>query len=105
MWAKENRMPRPKPRAFAGPVRPRHDPPTLEEAVFAAQGLSDEPEQQSEIAALLIGVPESEVKPIVLRMAASPRAQAPREVLFDHSGRRAVVVERKARILVSRRKA
>ena len=46
---KQQKKPRP-------PVRVRYDPPTLEEAVFAAQGLSEDLAQQIEIAAGLMGV-------------------------------------------------
>src|ERR1700736_5973832 len=40
-----------------GPRRVRRDPPTLDEAIFAAQGLTDDPQAQVEIAASLLGVP------------------------------------------------
>ena len=41
-----------------GSRRVRHDPPTLEEAIFAARGITDEIEGQAEIAAsLLMSVP------------------------------------------------
>ena len=54
------------------PVRVRRDPPTLEEAVFAAQGLSDDLEQQVEIAAGLMGVTEDEARPLVAAAQAKP---------------------------------
>ena len=38
-------------------LRPRKELPTLEEAVTAAQCMSDSPEQQAELAAQLMGVP------------------------------------------------
>src|SRR5256885_12242215 len=37
-----------------GPRRVRHDPPTLEEAIFAARGLTDDVQEQVEIAAGLM---------------------------------------------------
>ena len=40
-----------------GSRRVRHDPPTLEEAIAAAQGLSDELDEQIEIAAGLMALP------------------------------------------------
>ena len=40
-----------------GPRRVRHEEPTLDEAITAAKGLSDELNQQAEIAASLIGLP------------------------------------------------
>ena len=39
-----------------GPRRVRRDPPTLEEAIFAAVGITDDQEQQAEIAASPDGV-------------------------------------------------
>ena len=40
-----------------GPRRVRRDPPTLDEAIFAAVGITDDHEQQAEIAASLMGMP------------------------------------------------
>jgi hypothetical protein len=37
--------------------RTRHDPPALDEAIAAAQALTDQIESQIEIAAQLIGLP------------------------------------------------
>src|SRR5688500_11053889 len=42
--------------------RTRYDPPGLDEAIAAAQGLSDRLESQIEIAAQLSGLPEDEVR-------------------------------------------
>src|SRR5215204_6126960 len=49
--------------AAAGSRSPRS--PTLEEAVVAAQGLSDDIEQQVEIASGLMGIPQEEVRPVI----------------------------------------
>jgi len=83
------------------PVRVRHDPPTLEEAVIAAQGLTDDLDHQAAIAAELMAVGIEEARDMVqkaaVRAAATKRA-APAEVAFttNRSGtQRAVVVERK----------
>ncbi len=57
------------------PVRVRRDPPTLEEAVVAAQGLSDDLEQQVEIASGLMGVPQEEVRPVIARAPPSKTAR------------------------------
>jgi hypothetical protein len=51
------RSPAKSPR-FSGPPKVRHEPPTMEEAVFAAQALANEVEQQVAIVAGLIGMPE-----------------------------------------------
>jgi len=57
--------------------RVRREPPTLEEAAFAAVGLTDDLEQQVDIAANLMGVTPEEAKPHVLKVAATTRALAP----------------------------
>jgi hypothetical protein len=62
---------RPKPPRFSGPPRVRHEPPTIREAVSAAQDLADEVEQQVAIVAGLMGLPEDEIRPHVL--SAPPR--------------------------------
>ena len=54
-----------------GPRRVRHDPPTLEEAIFAARGLTDDVEQQIDIAAGLMEVSADEVRAALKK---SPRA-------------------------------
>ena len=81
------------------PVRIRHLPPTLEEAVFAAQGLTDDVDQQAEIAAELMGATVAEAVELVRKaVGASKRAAKSDEVTFsiDRSGaHRAVVVERR----------
>jgi hypothetical protein len=40
-----------------GTRRVRRDPPTLEEAIFAAVGITDDQQAQAEIAAALMGLP------------------------------------------------
>jgi hypothetical protein len=79
---------RPRP-----PVRVRHDPPTLEEAVFAAQGITADLRQQTEIAAGFMNLPVEEVQPHVLRAAA--QVTVPSGKLGVE---RPVVVERKNRV-------
>jgi hypothetical protein len=79
-----------------GMRRVRQDPPTLEEAIFAATGLSGNAREQAEIAASLMDVPLEEA------MAAVTKARARRRnvSMIASSGRagaaRAVVVERKS---------
>jgi hypothetical protein len=77
-----------------GPRRVRHAPPTLEEAIFAARGLTDDVEQQIKIAAGLMEVPAEEVR-AALKKTPVPRQQA--TVAFTSRGgtERSVVVERK----------
>ena len=83
----------PAPKRLPGPlppVRVRRDPPTLEEAVFAAQGLSDDIEQQIEIAAGLMGVTADEARPFVA--AARPKPHVAEGRLHGAAGAPRVVV-------------
>ena len=79
-----------------GPRRVRHEVPTLEEAIAAAQGLSDELNEQAEIAASLIGLPCDQVRTELLKLA-RPRKDVIRSVAFvgPASAPRTFVVERK----------
>jgi len=93
------------------PVRVRYDPPTLEEAVLAAQGFMDDAEDQAAFAAELMGAPIEEARDLVAKMAvraaATRRAPAP-EVTFSSNragAQRAVVVERKPSVTVERKTA
>lgn len=78
-----------------GPRRVRHDPPTLEEAIFAARGLSDDVEAQVEIAAGLMEVASDEVRALLKKTPAPRKSSA--TVAFTSRGgtERSVVVERK----------
>lgn len=79
----------PKLRKALPPPRVRKEPPTIEEAVSAAQGLTSEIAMQIEIAAGLMGVSEDEIRPFV-------STRATRSIAIPMSGRRAVVVERRS---------
>ena len=88
-----------KPQAWKtkyGPRRVRQEAPTLEEAIAAAQGLSEELDQQAEIAAALMGLPYDEVHAVLLKTAA-PRKDLKTSVVFTGpaSAPRTIVVERK----------
>jgi hypothetical protein len=86
-----------------GPRRVRHDPPTLAEAVTAAQGLTDNLSEQVEIAASLIGLAPEKVRDAV--MAAAPQRRNVNVVAVGGGARgsRSVIVERKpARRMVNR---
>ncbi|MFG5117725.1 hypothetical protein [Methylorubrum sp. POS3] len=106
------------------PIRVRREPPTIAEAVAAAQDLADDVEQQVEIAAGLIGLAADEVRPHVLSAAkaasrpqrspeqrieqrimspASPNRAPPRAVIVERRSRPAVVVERRGRPFEPRR--
>ena len=79
-----------------GRRRVRVDLPTLEEAITAAQGLSDDMEAQIEIAASLMGMPQDQVRTAMTKVAA-PRKAPNRTIAFTGpaSAPRSVVVERK----------
>lgn len=78
-----------------GPRRVRHDPPTLDEAIFAAKGLTDSLQAQAEIAASLMGLPVETVRPQVLKTAPDRSASTRVIAAGERGTRRAVVVERR----------
>ena len=79
-----------------GKRRVRHEAPTLEEAIAAAQGLSDDLDEQAEIAAALIGPPHDQVRAELSKIA-RPRKDTAKSVVFTGpaSAPRTIVVERK----------
>jgi 2-phospho-L-lactate guanylyltransferase (CobY/MobA/RfbA family) len=78
-----------------GSRRVRRDPPTLKEAIAAAQGLSDELDEQIEIAAGFMALPIDVVRDEVLK-AAKPANAARVVVMPSREGAaRTVIVERK----------
>ena len=73
--------------------RVRRDPPTIEDAVLAAQGLTEELDGQVEIVVALMAVPAEEARRAVLQM----RRPDNRLTIASRGGlTRAVVVERKS---------
>ena len=86
-----------------GRRRVRRDPPTVEEAVLAAQGLSDELGEQTEIVASLMQIPAEQARGAVLRLG--QRKDVDRITIAGRASRqgragppaapRAVVVERR----------
>ncbi len=72
------------------PVRVRHEPPTVEEAIAAAEGITTDHQAQAEIAASLMGLPLSAVQSLI--------AQRSREAArgVRRTGR-TLVVERRSR--------
>ncbi len=78
-----------------GRRRVRHDPPTLEEAVLAAQGLADDLDGQIAIVASLMEVSAEEARSAVLKMG--QRKEVSRFTIAGRVGApRTVVVERRA---------
>jgi hypothetical protein len=77
-----------------GPRRVRHDPPTLEEAITAASGLTDDLEGQIEIASSLMGMPPDAVRTEVMKTRAKRKGVD--TVAVSTRGRaRTVIVERR----------
>ena len=86
-----------------GARRVRHEAPTLEEAIVAAQGLSDELNEQAKIAASLIGLPHEQVRAELLKVT-PPHKDVIKSVVFagPTSAPRTIMVERKpARRVIS----
>ena len=80
-----------------GPRRVRIEAPTLEEAIFAAQGLTDDHEQQVEIAAALMGLAPDKVRAELPKQTPAARTNAKSVVFAGPAGApRSIVVERKA---------
>lgn len=88
-----------------GRRRVRHDPPTLEEAAVAAQGLTTDPDEQVEIVASLMQVPPEQAKAAVLRLG--KRREVEQVTVTGRIGApRAVVVERRTpRFAVTHRRS
>ena len=72
----------------------RHEPPTLEEALSAAEDFTSDHDQQLEIAASLLGLPLDQITAEGQRIIAG-RARSP-AVVVTGDGRRSVIIERKA---------
>jgi hypothetical protein len=86
-----------------GPRRVRHDPPTLAEAITAAQGLTDKVSEQIEIAASLMGLAQEEVREAVMAAGSQRRtvgvvavgqARSPRSVIVERKPARRMVTNR-----------
>ena len=73
-----------------GTRRVRRDPPTLEEAIFAAVGITDDQEAQAEIASSLMGMPYDTVLAEVKKLART-NLRASTRVIAGEQGVRGVV--------------
>ena len=78
-----------------GPRRVRRDPPTLEEAIFAASGITDDQEAQAEIASALMGLPLEMVQAEVKKQARVNSRVATRVIAGEQGAQRSVVGERR----------
>ena len=77
-----------------GSRRVRRDPPTLDEAIFAAIGITDDQAAQAEIAASLMGMPLDAVQAEVRKIARTS-ARSTRVIAGEQGAQRSVVVERR----------
>lgn len=85
-----------------GRRRVRHEPPTLEEALTAAEGLTDEVEQQVVLAAELMQLPLDQIRQEAERILRQRSGRTEIQVSSGPRAGAAVVVERKpARRLVA----
>jgi hypothetical protein len=78
-----------------GSRRVRRDPPTLDEAIFAAAGITDDQQGQAEIASALMGMPLDAVLPEVKKHARVSARSTTRVIAGEQGAQRAVVVERR----------
>lgn len=79
-----------------GTRRVRRDPPTLDEAIFAAIGITEDVEQQAEIAASLMGMPYDAVLSEVKKQSrVNARAASTRVIAGEQGAQRSIVVERR----------
>ena len=75
------------------PFKVRHEPPTLEEAIYAAQGVTTDIEQQVELAADLMSMEAAEIRPHVVKAATKPQTSNRVFVPARSGMQRAVVIE------------
>ena len=78
-----------------GTRRVRRDPPTLDEAIFAAMGITDDQEAQAEIAASLMGRPIESVTGEVKKAGRISARSSTRVIAGEQGAQRSVVVERR----------
>ncbi|MBX9759212.1 MAG: hypothetical protein K2Y29_10590 [Beijerinckiaceae bacterium] len=76
------------------PIRIKKCPPTIEEAIAAAQGLADDVEAQVEIAAGFMGVPADDVRQLVIQAFEEAKSVETLVVADRRGAERAVIVER-----------
>jgi hypothetical protein len=78
-----------------GMRRVRRDPPTLDEAIFAAIGITDDQEAQAEIAAALMGLPFDNVLAEVKKQSRANARATTRVITGEQGAQRSIVVERR----------
>jgi len=78
-----------------GTRRVRRDPPTLDEAIFAATGITHDQQAQAEIAASLMGLPIESVQAEVRKAGRATLRSSTRVIAGEQGAQRSVVVERR----------
>src|ERR1700736_170559 len=78
-----------------GSRRVRRDPPTLDEAIFAAVGITDDQEAQAEIAAALMGMPIEIVLADQKKAGRAYTRSSTRVITNEQGAQLSVVVERR----------
>ena len=78
-----------------GKRRVRRDPPTLDEAIFAAIGITDDQSEQAEIAAALMGMPVESVQAEVRKAGRTAARSSTRVISGEPGAQRSIVVERR----------
>ena len=78
-----------------GVRRVRHDKPTVEEALIAAECLANDPGQRAEIAASLMGMPVEAVQSEVKKAGRTAARSSTRVIAGEQGAQRSVVVERR----------
>lgn len=76
------------------PIRIKKCPPTIEEAIIAAQGLADDIEGQVEIAAGFMGIAQDDVRPLVMQAFQEAQTIEKRVIADRRGAERSVIVER-----------
>ncbi len=74
-------------------LKVRHEPPTLEDAIYAAQGLTQDVDQQIEFAASLMDMPAEELRPHLVKATSKPLTSNRVFVPARSGMQRAVVIE------------
>src|SRR6202166_3884641 len=78
-----------------GSRRVRRDPPTLDEAIFAAIGITKDQQPQAETAASLMGLPVESVQAEVKKAGRTAARSSTRVIAGEQGAQRSVVVERR----------
>ncbi|HTK14142.1 MAG TPA: hypothetical protein VL402_10085 [Xanthobacteraceae bacterium] len=83
-----------------GPRRVKEEPPTLDQAIFAARGLTDDLQQQAEIAASLMDMPVEKVRAEITKSVRSATqtlgiSRKSRVNFVERDSKPAVIVERR----------